>query len=166
MCVPIILTQPWLLWKVRSILPMETKHYLDLDFYGVLVLVLASLIDTKSSSIPWWHFRNLLFRETAAPHTRISLGIFRELPRRMKSWTWALRDPVGQSGAMAHHPLRYHCSSQLPVGCSLNYRIRLGLKMNVRVTEMRTNGFFLRSLSNCEEEGLKKSTYWKKIKKL
>ena len=31
-CVPIILKSPCLLWKVRSILPMETNHYLDLDF--------------------------------------------------------------------------------------------------------------------------------------
>ena len=72
----------------------------------------------------------------------------------MRSQVQALRVPVGQPGVMAHHPLPFHCSFQLPVDRALNYRIGLRLKMNVRVAEMRTTGFFHRSLSNCEEEEL------------
>ena len=41
----------------------------------------------------------------------------------MRSQVQALRVPVGQPGVMAHHPLPFHCSFQLPVDRALNYRI-------------------------------------------
>ena len=86
--------------------------------------------------------------------------------RGMRSRAQALRVPVDKSGMIAHHPLRFHHSFQLLVCRSLNYRVWPVLKINVRVTKMRTNGVFLRSLSNYEEEGLKRIRIKKRFKKL
>ena len=84
----------------------------------------------------------------------------------MRSRAQALRVPVDKSVMIAHHPLCFHHSFQLPVCRSLNYRMWPRLKINVRVTKMQTNGVFLRSLSNYEEEGLKKVRIQKRFKKL
>ena len=144
---------------------METKHCLDLEFTMFSFSSLQVKLILKNLKCTLMTFPKPFPGNCSSSYSHFTRD-FAVTTGGMRSRAQALRVPVDKSGMIAHHPLRFHHSFQLLVCRSLNYRVWPVLKINVRVTKMRTNGVFLRSLSNYEEEGLKKVRIQKRFKKL